>query len=230
MIELTPEWQAEYLADMRIERARIPRRFLGKTFETFKTGRNADLKAMVQHAKAWVEGFYLDLDDPKEEGNTHKGFLIEGVVGCGKTHIAVAILQAVIRKGFSGLFYNMPDLLSDIRATYSNESSVSESGLLEEINRPDLLVLDDLGAEATKDWINDRLYLIVNRRYDSCKPVIVTTNLTVDDLSEKLGERTVSRLLEMCLPFTPFPKRDYRREILHGDFEPWKTTDRKKTR
>jgi DNA replication protein DnaC len=214
VIELTPEWQAGYLADMRIERARIPRRFLGKTFEKFKTGRNANLKAVLQGAKDWVNTFKLDSDDDPDAAKpvTDRGLLIQGTVGCGKTHIAVAILLAVIRKGYGGLYYNMPDLLSDIRATYSNASPISENDLLEEIDRPDLVVLDDLGAEAAKDWVNDRLYLIVNRRYESCKPVIVTTNLTVDELAEKLGERTVSRLCEMCCTFAEFPEEDYRRK------------------
>ena len=215
VIELTPEWQAQYLAELRLERARIPRRFLGKTFDSFKTGSSAKRKAIFDAAKGWVNTFKLELNDAQRELDKpfkDSGLLIQGVVGCGKTHLAVAILQAVIRKGYSGLYYNMPDLLSDIRATYSNDSSVTESDLLEEINQPDLVVLDDLGAEVARDWVNDRLYLIVNRRYESCKPVIVTTNLSLEELTEKLGERTVSRLCEMCHAFAEFPAEDYRKK------------------
>ena len=143
------------------------------------------------------------------------GLMMTGGVGCGKTHVAVAILQAIIRRGFSGLYYNMPDLLSDIRATFNDNSDLSESDLLDEVNEPDLLVLDDLGAETAKDWVNDRLYLIVNRRYESCKAIIVTTNLELGELTNKLGERTVSRLCEMCQPFAPFPDEDFRKKHMH---------------
>jgi len=107
------------------------------------------------------------------------------------------------------------DLLSDIRSTYGDATESNESDLLDEVNAPDLLVLDDLGAEKTSEWVNDRLYLIVNRRYESGKPVVVTTNLSLDELIRKVGERTVSRLCEICETFAPFPDEDYRRKHMH---------------
>jgi DNA replication protein DnaC len=100
----------------------------------------------------------------------------------------------------------------DIRATYDANASLSESELLEELEGPELLVLDDLGAEKTADWVNDRLYLIVNRRYEECRPIIVTTNLGLDELTEKLGNRIVSRLCETADLWDKFPKEDYRRK------------------
>jgi DNA replication protein DnaC len=106
----------------------------------------------------------------------------------------------------------MPDLLSDIRATFDEKAPLSENDLLEDVNRPDLLVLDDLGAERTSSWVNDRLYLIINRRYDSGRPILVTTNLDLGELSDKIGDRIVSRLCEMCHKFPEFPDEDYRKE------------------
>jgi len=200
---LTPEWQAEFLTNLRLAKARIPHRFAGKTFDNFVVGRNAKRRDILEAAKSFVHAF---------SGKTTDGLLVSGNVGCGKTHIAVAILQAIIRKGHTGLYYNMPDLLSDIRATFSEDAPMTESDLLEEINEPDLLALDDLGAETAKDWVNDRLYLIVNRRYESSRPILVTTNLDMDELTRKLGERTVSRLCEMCHSFAPFPDEDYRKK------------------
>lgn len=204
--ELSADWQGEFMAGLRLERARIPRRFSGKLVENFETGRNAKRKTIVEASRAYINTF---------NAQSTPGLLITGGVGCGKTHIAVAILQGIIRRGFSGLYYNMPDLLSDIRATYGDNSNLTETDLLDDINEPDLLVLDDLGAETAKDWVNDRLYLIVNRRYESCKPIIVTTNLDVGELTHKLGERTVSRLCEMCETFAPFPDEDYRKKNMH---------------
>ena len=60
--------------------------------------------------------------------------------------------------------------------------------------------------------VNDRLYLIVNRRYESGKPVLVTTNMDLAQLTDKLGERTISRLCEMCHSLPPFPDEDYRKK------------------
>lgn len=204
VVELTPDWQADFVARVRLEKARIPKRFLEKTLDSFKPARGSKRKDVLAAARSFVQSFNFKDGVPR-------GLLIRGIVGCGKTHVAVAILKEVIAKGYTGLYYNMVDLLSDIRATYDNRSPLSESELLEELNEPDLLVLDDLGAEKSAEWVNDRLYLIVNRRYESARPILVTTNLTEEELTKKLGERIVSRLREICEGLPPFPDEDYRR-------------------
>lgn len=203
--ELSAEWQDGFMADWRLEQAHIPSRFLAKSFETFKTSRKVKLKNIIQMAEAYVDAFNFKSAPPP-------GLILEGAVGSGKTHVAVGILKGVIVKGYSGLFYNMPDLLSDIRATYDQTLPLTEGELLEIVNKPDLLVLDDLGSEAARDWVNDRLYLIINRRYESNRPVLVTTNSTLEELEKKLGPRIVSRLCEMCEHFARFPEEDYRKK------------------
>ncbi|MBI1784367.1 ATP-binding protein, partial [Candidatus Sumerlaeota bacterium] len=129
----------------------------------------------------------------------------------GKTHLAVAILCEIIRKGYSGLYYNSPDLLRDIRATFDENSSGNEDELLQEITEVDLLVFDDLGAEKVSDFVLDRFYLIVNKRYEGCKPIIVTSNYDEEILRARFGDRILSRLDEMCARFDRFPKQDFRR-------------------
>lgn len=203
---LTPEWQDDFLVNLRMGKTRIPPRFEAKSFENFAAGRNRDRKNVLQAAKAYVSSFKLN------NGHEQQGLNISGSVGAGKTHIAIAILRGVVQKGYSGLYYNMVDLLKDIRATYNNDSNLTEDALLEKIHQPDLLVLDDLGAEKTTEWVNDRLYLIINRRYEACKPVVVTTNLDLAELSQKVGNRTVSRLCEICHNFPEFPNEDFRRK------------------
>lgn len=199
------DWQAAFLLRTRLRQARIPARFQTKTFDSFKIERSKQRKAVLQAAKAYVDSFNFKKGVPM-------GLFMTGSVGCGKTHMAVAVLQDIIAKGYTGLYYNMVDLLADIRATYSDHSELSEGELLREITEPDLIVLDDLGAERTSGWVNERLYLIINRRYESGKPVLVTTNLGYDELSEKLGRRTVSRLCEICETSPEFPDEDYRRK------------------
>jgi DNA replication protein DnaC len=205
---LTPEWQVEFLNRTRLKTARIDARFMEKSLDTYKIERNKNRSNVVHSAKGFVKSFNLEKGPPP-------GMIFEGGVGTGKTHIAVAILKEVIALGHTGLYYNMVDLLSDIRATYSDSATLTENEIIEEVLAPDLLVLDDLGAERTSGWVNERLYLIVNRRYGSGKPILATTNLSLDELTQKLGERTMSRLCEMCHWFREFPKEDYRKKHMH---------------
>lgn len=197
-----PKWQAEFFMQRRLERARIPQRFLNKSLESFKTP-NKEYKELVNAARAYIAQFNFKQEYPR-------GLLMMGNVGCGKSHLAVAILRGVIGKGYSGLYYNSPDLMRDIRATFVKDSEVSEDDLLEEVTTTDLLVFDDVGAENVTGFVLDRFYLIINERYEGCKPVIITTNLDVETMSNRLGKRILSRIWEMCETFGPFPETDWR--------------------
>ncbi len=136
-----------------------------------------------------------------------------GGVGSGKTHIAVAILRAVVERGFSGRYCNVVDLLDDLRATFEPNAPQSGMEIIDGVVAADLVVLDDLGAEAPTGWVHDRLYQIINRRYEESRPTLVTTNLTLDDLDRQVGPRITSRLCEMCQK-VDFPDQDYRKRQL----------------
>ena len=71
--------------------------------------------------------------------------------------------------------------------------------------------MDDLGAEKVSEFVQDRFYLIINQRYEGCKPMIVTTNLSENELRNRLGDRIISRFFEMCDVVKTFPPEDYRR-------------------
>jgi DNA replication protein DnaC len=200
------ENQREFFGHYRLHHARIPRRFWNKTLKSFETG-DRTRKRLVTDAEHYIKGFNFKVEFPR-------GLLMLGEVGSGKSHLAVAILREVIRKGYTGLYYNSPDLLRDIRATFDDAAPMREDDLLEEITGVDLLILDDLGAENVSGFVLDRFYLIVNKRYEGCKPIIVTTNLDEETLRARLGDRILSRLDEMCERFGPFPKEDYRRRFL----------------
>jgi DNA replication protein DnaC len=202
-----PAWQTEFFIRQRLASARIPARFAGKTLENY-AAKDKIRKMLVHSAQAYISQFNFNKDYPK-------GLLMSGGVGCGKSHLAVAILKGVIAKGYSGLYYNSPDLMRDIRATFDKDSEVREDDLLEEVTTTDLLVFDDVGAENVTGFVLDRFYLIINERYEGCKPVIITTNLDEPTLENRLGKRIVSRLYEMCERFGPFPDEDWRRKRMH---------------
>jgi len=198
------EWQKQFFSNHRLRTAQIPRRFWNKTLKNFET-KDALRRTLVRDAQNFIKGFNFENEFPQ-------GLLMVGEVGCGKSHLAVAILREVIEKGYTGLYYNSPDLLRDIRATFHDDAEITEDDLLQEINEVDLLVLDDLGAEKVSDFVLDRFYLIVNKRYEGCKPMIITTNLTDEEtLRNRLGDRIMSRFCEMCQFFKQFPREDFRR-------------------
>jgi DNA replication protein DnaC len=126
------------------------------------------------------------------------------------------ISKTALEAGHSVAIYSMPRLLARIRRTYDTDSS--EEGYLSFFDRltsVDLLHLDDLGAEKRTDWVLEQLYAIVDRRYEERRAMVVTTNLDTDDLREQIGERTVSRLLQMCDMEKPLFGDDWRERRGH---------------
>ena len=104
------------------------------------------------------------------------------------------------------------DLLADIRTTFEERSDRSYVDLLDRLAEVDLLHLDDLGAEKTSPWVLEQLYSIINARYEDERSTVITTNLFPDALAEQIGERTVSRLEEMCT-LVPLYGEDARRFV-----------------
>lgn len=193
---------------IRLGEARIPERYLNKSLDTF-TARDRQRRDVLNAARAYAQGFHL-----REEMH---GLILHGPTGSGKTHIAIGILREAINRDCSGIYCNVNELLARLRATYQEDSEEIESEVIEELAGCDLLVLDDLGSEVTTGWVLDRLYLLINQRYEAVRPVIVTTNCDKDTLREKVGPRIASRLHEMCkAPFPPFPNDDFRLKSLQG--------------
>ena len=91
----------------------------------------------------------------------------------------------------------------------NEQSDETEADLFDEAREVDLLVLDDLGAEKTSEYVTDRLYVLINGRYEYDKATLVTTNRSLKELQQQVGPRIVSRLCEMCVPIE-FPPEDYR--------------------
>lgn len=190
----------ERLRAQRLALANLPPRFATKGFRDFEAA--GEYRSILGTAQAYAEGFGSD---------TREGMILRGGTGSGKTHLSVAILVRVIERGYTGYFCNFPTLLENLRSSYNNDGQMTTAELLEPVLTRDLVVIDDLGAETPTAWVLEKLYLIVNQRYEDAKPLIVTTNHTEGDLQKRLGPRTMSRLYEMCgMEFPPFPARDWR--------------------
>lgn len=133
------------------------------------------------------------------------GFLFWGPPGTGKSFLAFCIANKLIENLVPVIAISTIGLLNRIKQTYKNYSEEEEVEIINILRNASLLVLDDLGAENNNDWAREKLYEIIDSRYRDGKPMIVTTNLTLTQLKEKLTgwdgvARTYDRLIEMCYP------------------------------
>lgn len=118
-----------------------------------------------------------------------KGWLVlQGGFGCGKTHLAAAIANFVVRLGVPTLFITAPDLLDSLRFSYDSPEATFEQRF-EEIRTAPFLVLDDFGTQNATNWATEKLFQILNYRYINHLPMVVTTNLDVRDLDERIASR-----------------------------------------
>ncbi len=196
----------ERVGQTRLADANIPKRYQHCTLANF-TAYNESLERAVALARRLADAFPA----------AQMGLFLEGQPGVGKTHLAVALLKQIIeRTAARGLFYDTRDLLRIIRSTYDPSIRTTELEVLRPVMTADLLVLDDLGAEKTSEWVEETMNLIVNTRYSERRTTIFTSNYPdIPDDTEpnsllfRIGARMRSRLHEMC-EFVELDAADYR--------------------
>lgn len=153
----------------------------------------------------------------KEKG---KGLLFYGTVGAGKTFISACIANALIDQGYPCLVTNFARLTNTIGGMFDGKQDYIDS-----LNRFTLLVIDDLAAERDTEYMNEIVFNIIDSRYRSGLPLIITTNLTAQELSNPAQiskQRIYSRLLEMCIPIE-IKGKDRRKTALRDGIEEYKS-------
>lgn len=147
-----------------------------------------------------------------------KNLLLHGDTGIGKTHLAIAILKVVMKKEYSGLFISLPLLLTVIKNTYSkfDESGLTVIDIFKKMKDIDLLVIDDMGAEAGSNHDIQKIFELLDSRLG--KPTIFTTNLNYNEFSEVFGKRNTSRILKDTI-ITKLDGEDYRKKEVN--LEEW---------
>ncbi len=137
--------------------------------------------------------------------------VLQGVYGCGKTHLAAAIANQHRRAGRDVLFVVVPDFLDHLRSTFAPESKTSYDELFESVRNAPLLVLDDLGEHASTPWAKEKLYQVINHRYNARLPMIVTTSASLEvidqPISSRLSDARISTVFQITAP-------DYRSDLI----------------
>jgi len=155
------------------------------TFETFNPeghslppDKQANLRWAYEEARVFAE-------------NPTGWLVLKGGYGCGKTHLAAAIANRCVERGQPVLFITVPDLLDHLRATYAPTSSIAYGTRFEEVRTVPVLILDDLGTESSTPWALEKLFQILNYRYNAHLPTVITTNHELEEISLRLRSRLV---------------------------------------
>ncbi len=167
-----------------------------QTFETFDN-RKGELPP--EHYRFLHEAF----TEAKRFAADPQGWLIfTGAHGCGKTHLAAAIANERDRHGHPALFITSVDLLDHLRATFSPDSFVRYDKRFTEIKTTPLLALDDLSLESATPWAKEKLFQIIDYRYVTELPTVITTSANPDEIETKLQVRLRDPRLSVICPIT----------------------------
>jgi len=155
-----------------------------RTFDKFSERRSEKLKPDEQHTLE--QAFYA----AQKFAEKPQGWLVlMGSYGTGKTHLAAAIGHYRAALGNEPIFAVVPDLLDHLRATFSPNSTASYDRVFNQVRSADLLILDDLGTQSATPWAREKLYQILNYRYETKLPTVITTASTLDEIDPRIRSR-----------------------------------------
>lgn len=186
-------------AEARIKRlgsAAIPPRFAQRSFDNY-LAENAEQQRVLRTCRAYAQRF----ESVRHNG---KNLVLCGAPGTGKTHLACAIGNEIAQVGHTVLFRTVGQLVNRIRETWRRDSAETPEGVYTALSEVDLLIVDEVGVQSGTENEKTILFEIFNRRYESCAPSIVLSNLERAEFSRYVGERVMDRLSEggAVLPFT----------------------------
>lgn len=179
-----------------IKNSKMSKRNLNYKFDNFEP--NNSNRKVFNNLKKYSEKLL--------KGIEKKGLILVGNNGIGKTHLACSIANKLIENGTPVIYGTLINLLAELRNSYDTDNNISEMEIIKLYENVDLLIIDDLGKEKPSEWGLEKLFTIINSRYENNLPVIITTNYNQNSLVERLSlngeietsKSIISRLYEMC--------------------------------
>lgn len=224
------ECQQSHQEDLRIKAAHLPTKYRNCTLDSYTidfTNADESLNKALRTARKFVERYPVD--------TAGKGLLFVGTNGVGKTHLAVGVLQRLIReRGVRGLFFDYRELLKHIQSSYNPQVQATELDVLKPVLNTEVLLIDDIGTQKPTDWVWDTVAYILNSRYNGNLSTIITTHfpalpagrgqLTDVEksareltLGDRIGDSMLSRLCEMCIRID-MSGGDFRQSVKRATF------------
>lgn len=193
--------------DKIIKNSKMSKRNLNYKFDNFEV--NSNNKKVYQSLKNYSEKLVNEVE--------RKGLILVGNNGVGKTHLACSIANELIKDGIPIIYGTLINLLAELKNTYDIDNNISEMKIIKLYEKVDLLIIDDLGKEKPSEWGLEKLFTIINSRYENNLPVIITTNYDQNSLLDRLSingeietaKSIISRLYEMCY-LVKIEDRDHR--------------------
>jgi DNA replication protein DnaC len=179
--------QADAERQERLRRLSNLDAYKDKTFDTFviETAKLTPSEEMSLRTAYKMASSFAD----QPEG----WLLLEGTFGCGKTHLAAAIGNERLKQGDLVLFITVPDLLDHLRSTFGPSSETGYDQMFDRIRNAPLLILDDLGAENSSQWAQEKMFQLLNHRYSRRLPTVITTNVDVDTIDPRVRSRLLDQ-------------------------------------
>ena len=193
--------------DKIIKNSKMSKRNLNYKFDNFEV--NSNNKKVYQSLKEYSEKLANSVE--------RKGLILVGNNGVGKTHLACSIANELIKNGIPIIYGTLINLLAELKNTYDVYNNISEMEIIKLYEKVDLLIIDDLGKEKPSEWGLEKLFTVINSRYENNLPVIITTNYDQNSLINRLNingeietaKSIISRLYEMCY-LVKIEDRDHR--------------------
>ena len=167
-------------------RSGIPARFADRTLDSYRADSQGQDRAL-KIARRYIESFGL---------TDGASLVLAGKPGTGKTHIACGIAHALIEQGRSALFMTVLQALRHVKDTYRRDTERSETDAIGDLLKPDLLILDEVGAQLGSEHEKMLMFEVINERYQQCRSTILISNLNAEELTEFLGDRVMDRFRE----------------------------------
>ena len=177
--------------DAMMGRAAIPPRFVNRSLRNYTADTDGQKRALSV-CQRYAATFTKD-GGAKENGTC---LILAGNPGTGKTHLAAGVANYLLENGSTAVYSTAMTAIRAIRETWQNKTGKTESQVIQDFVKPDLLILDEIGVQHGTEAEKLHLFDLINARYEAVKPTLIISNLELEAVEQFIGERAFDRLRE----------------------------------